>query len=180
MPQARTYSTSPCGSRNSISSLLKTMKILFHSGVTRTVILTKRWAIKIPSIAYGWKFFLYGFLANMQEVDWRGFDSRLCPILLYLPYGFLVVMPRCRPLTDDEFIVEVPEGWIAMETGCELPVEMKTCSFGRLNGRIVAVDYGGCGRDGRTTTQRGIGVKEDSFRKKALEWAKSFPVETNQ
>lgn len=136
------------------------MKILWHGGVTRTVILTKRWAIKLPSVVYGWKFFLYGFLANMQEVSWSGFDDRLCPIIFALPGGSLIVMPRCKPLTDEEYIAEVYTGWDAMcdrDTGevlsGSLPVEMKTCSFGRLNGKIVAVDYGGCGRDGRTTRE---------------------------
>lgn len=136
------------------------MKVLWHGGVTRTVILTKRWALKIPCLVYGWKYFLYGFLANMQEVDWSGSDERLCPVRFALPGGLLVVMPRCTPLTDDEFIAEVSERWARMldkETELplpyhvELPVEIKTCSFGRLNGKIVAVDYGGCGRDGRTT-----------------------------
>ena len=134
------------------------MTILWHGGVTRTVILTKRWAIKLPCLVYGWKYFLYGFLANMQELEWSGFDERLCPIRFALPGGALVVMPRCEPLTDEEFCDSVAEDWNLMcdlSTGeklcAELPVEMKTCSFGRLNGRIVAVDYGGCGRDGRTT-----------------------------
>lgn len=136
------------------------MKILWHGGVTRTVILTKRWAIKLPCLVYGWKFFLYGFLANMQEAAWSGIDERLCPVRIALPGGLLVVMPRCERLTDEEFIAEVIPHWgqqVDSETGLPLPtsvlfpVEMKTCSFGRLNGRIVAVDYGGCGRDGRTT-----------------------------
>lgn len=136
------------------------MKILWHGGVTRTVILTKRWAIKVPCLVYGWKYFLYGFLANMQEHDWSGFDERLCPIRYAAPGGLFVVMPRCQMLTDQEFLDLVHDGWARIvdeETGTELPysrelpVELKTCSFGKLNGRIVAVDYGGCGRDGRTT-----------------------------
>ncbi len=134
------------------------MTILWHGGVTRTVILTKRWAIKIPSLVYGWKFFLYGFLANMQERDWNGFDHRLCPIRWASKYGFAVIMPRCQPLTDEEFCREVGDEWALMcdlstgeQLSAELPVEVKTCSFGRLNGRIVAVDYGGCGRYARTT-----------------------------
>lgn len=127
------------------------MKILWHGGVTRTVVLTKRWVIKLPCLVYGWKYFLYGFLANMQEAVWSGFDEKLCPIRYAAPGGAFVIMPRCEPLTDDEFTAEVPEDWHRLEGGGELPVEIKTCSFGRLSGKIVAVDYGGCGRDGRTT-----------------------------
>lgn len=104
--------------------------------------------------------FLYGFLANMQEVAWSGHDERLCPVRFALPGGSLIVMPRCAALTDEEFLLEVLPEWGQVEdheTGSplpyavDLPVEMKTCSFGRLSGRIVAVDYGGCGREGRTT-----------------------------
>lgn len=136
------------------------MKILWHGGVTRTVVLTRRWAIKLPCLVYGWRMFLYGFLANMQEVAWSGCDERLCPVRFSLPGGALIVMPRCERLTDEEFVSEVLPEWgqvLDGETGAplpyslDLPVEMKSCSFGRLNGRLVAVDYGGCGRDGRTT-----------------------------
>lgn len=127
------------------------MKILWHGGVTRTVVLTKHWAIKLPCVVYGWKYFLYGFLANMQEAEWAGFDERLCPVRFAGRGGCVVVMPRCLPLTDDEYLAEVSENWHKLDNGQELPVEMKTNSFGRLNGQIVAVDFGGCGRAGRTT-----------------------------
>ena len=136
------------------------MTILWHGGVTRLVILTKRWAIKVPTPMYGWKYFLYGLLANMQEREWSGFDSRLCPIRWSSKYGLVVIMPRCIPLTDDEFIEHVHDNWLRMreeETNeplpysIDLPVELKTCSFGWLDNQIVAVDYGGCGRRGRTT-----------------------------
>lgn len=134
------------------------MEILWHGGVTRTVILTKRWAIKLPCLVYGWRYFLYGFLANMQESEWSGFDARLCPVRFAGRGGWMIVMPRCESLTDEEYIAEVALDWARMTDGvtgqllsAELPVEMKTCSFGRLNGKIVAVDYGGCGRDGGTS-----------------------------
>ena len=129
------------------------LTVLWHGGVTRTVVLTKRWAIKLPCLVYGWRYFLYGFLANMQEADWTGFDRRLCPVTYAAPGGMFIIMPRCKEVTDEEFIAEIPSSWAVIDDdpGRELPVEMKSCSFGRLNGRIVAVDYGGCGRDGRTT-----------------------------
>jgi hypothetical protein len=127
------------------------MTILWRGGVTRTVILTKQWAIKLPCLVYGWRYFLYGFLANMQERDWSGLDERLCPVAYAAPGGAFIVMPRCEPLTDEEFIAEVPEDWAKYGEIGELPVEIKICSFGRLGSKVVAVDYGGCGRDGRTT-----------------------------
>jgi len=101
---------------------------------------------------------------------------QLCPVIFSLPGGFLVVMPRARPLTDAEWAAfdyrafvtrgdpyigenfdayagtwrqgdqgqplsplvhgnaDVPEGLV--------PAEYKRDSFGVLEGRIVAVDYG--------------------------------------
>jgi hypothetical protein len=140
------------------------MKILWHGGVTRTVILTKRWAIKLPTLVYGWKYFLYGILANLQEIDWSGSDERLCPVRLASPGGLVIVMPRCQALTDEAYSTEVESIYPRWAAQCDtstgevlsydLPVEMKPSSFGRLNGKVVAVDYGGCGRDGRTTKWR--------------------------
>lgn len=118
------------------------MKVLLHSGVTRIVILTREHAIKIPTVMYGWKMFLYGLLGNMNERLWSG-RKGLCPVLWGSWGGFINVMVRCDALTDDEFSALVPKQW---GKGCALPeVELKTCSFGRLNGKIVAVDYGGFG-----------------------------------
>ena len=128
------------------------MKILWHGGVTRTVILTRRWAIKLPCLVYGWKYFLYGFLANMQEREWSGYDERLCPVRWAAPLGVLIIMPRCEPVIDSGLLDEEIHNWANCGTDKDLlPVELKSDSFGRLNGRLVAVDYGGCGRNGRTT-----------------------------
>ena len=118
------------------------MKVLLHGGVTRIVILTQKYAIKVPTVMYGWKMFLYGLLGNMNERRWSGAKG-LCLVLWGCPGGFLNVMPRCSALTDDEFCALVPKRW---GKGGALPeVELKTCSFGRLAGKIVAVDYGGYG-----------------------------------
>lgn len=118
------------------------MKILLHGGVTRIVVLTSKYAIKLPTVMYGWKMFLYGMLGNMNERTWSG-QKGLCPVLWSVLWGFCNIMPRCEALTDDEFARLVPEHW---GKGCALPeVEIKTCSFGRLQGKIVAIDYGGFG-----------------------------------
>ncbi len=37
------------------------------TGVTRTVFLCGRLAFKLPCMRYGWRLFLQGLLANMQE-----------------------------------------------------------------------------------------------------------------
>lgn len=111
------------------------------NGVTRLVILTKNYAIKIPNFCRGWRMFLHGLICNMHEKMFSDTKwEQLCPIVFAVWGGWLVVMKRARPLTDEE--------WNSFD--CEtfvkepnlIPVETKRCSFGVLNGKIVAVDYG--------------------------------------
>jgi hypothetical protein len=112
-------------------------------GISREVILTRRWALKFPKVRYGWRYFLFGLLANMSEIrmwktcpeEWR---TSLCPINLSIPGGFLVIMPRCAApgkisTMDHQKISK--QGMI--------PIEFKEDSFGRMmDGSLVAVDYG--------------------------------------
>lgn len=116
-------------------------------GCTRFVIVTKRWAIKIPNFKYGWKAVLQGLLANLQERRFyrTGFGvPKICPVLFSDPLGLVVIMPACevldRSLTDDELegFFGVPWG----DTTLNVPVEDKPENFGWYDGRIVAIDYG--------------------------------------
>jgi hypothetical protein len=110
-------------------------------GATRHVILTSRFAWKIPSL-WSWRNFLLGLLANLQERCVSELKiPELAPVLFALPLGFLVVMPRARILTDEEFR-QLDYLAFAERPGSILPVERKRESFGWLNGRIVAIDYG--------------------------------------
>ena len=110
-------------------------------GTTRTVWLIGRWAIKVPSCCK-WRLFLHGLLANLQE---RSFSAtrwaKLCPVLWSTPGGWLLVMRRARPLTRAEWDAFDPEPW-CQEEDYVIPAEHKMDSFGVLDGRIVAVDYG--------------------------------------
>jgi hypothetical protein len=116
------------------------------TGATRFVVLTRRWAIKLPRLV-SWRLFLCGLLANMQEREFsRTGWPELCPVLFSLPGGWLVVMPRAEPLEDGEWalldIMGTREQW-ADRGEYVVPVEMKRDSFGWLPDRgIVAVDYG--------------------------------------
>ncbi len=109
-------------------------------GATRHVLLTDRWAIKVPRVTAGYRSFLHGLLANHQEALFSNMSPSLCPVRLGLPLGLLVVMPRCESLaqgmSDGEY-----EAFVTHEHYV-LPVENKRDSFGVLNGNIVAVDYG--------------------------------------
>jgi len=111
-------------------------------GITRRVVLVGRYAIKVPRVRYGWKLFLCGLLANMQEAQFsKSGWPELCPVVLAIPGGWLSVMLRAEPLTIEE--------WGAFDAGafCNngdriIPAELKNDSFGKLDGRTVAVDYG--------------------------------------
>lgn len=119
-----------------------------RNGATRTVFLTKNYAFKIPGIwkyDYKWASFIKGLLANMQEKQLHTMSPRFCPVLFRLWGGFLIVMPRCQSMTDEEWKLFEYEDFIYDFTGsygAPLPVEYKRCSIKKLNNQIVAVDYG--------------------------------------
>ncbi|MGN6538949.1 MAG: hypothetical protein ACTHKQ_24880 [Mesorhizobium sp.] len=114
-------------------------------GSTRTVVLIGAYAIKIPG-AWRWprryRSLLNGLLANASERDFgkAGWDG-LCPLTFSLPGGWLNVMRRAEPLSRDEWFAFDRDAFIDRGDWI-LPVEDKMDSFGKLNGRIVAVDYG--------------------------------------
>ena len=116
---------------------------LNRNGATREVLLIGPYAIKIPSLRE-WRLFLHGLLANMQEKNISRLTNHVegfCPVLFSLPGGLLVVMPRVRVMTDEEYekfdyesLVDHPD--------YRIPAEDKSDSFGWLNGQVVAIDYG--------------------------------------
>lgn len=113
-----------------------------HKGATRWVFLTKRYAIKIPGLS-SWSQFLTGLLANMQEcVFSKAGWPELCPVIFSIRGGWLVVMPRATPLSYTSWVSFDYESFTTDHPDYDVPVENKRSSFGRLNGRIVAIDYG--------------------------------------
>ena len=113
-----------------------------RQGITREVFLTRRYAIKIPKLKYGWHKFLCGLLANMQERQFAAAGwPQLCPVVFSLPGGWLVVMRRAEMLSDAEWAAFNPEAFCETDD-YHVPAEFKQDSFGKLDGRIVAVDYG--------------------------------------
>lgn len=121
------------------------MKIL-RTGCTRIVIVTKRFAFKLPNFLDGWSMFLRGLLANLEEAGWSKMlwknenSMGLCPVVFSLKGGFLIVMRKARILTWEEFCEFDYETFT--RTKAPIPVEQKADSFGWLDGEIVAVDYG--------------------------------------
>lgn len=107
-------------------------------GATRTVVIAGGLCFKTPSM-HSWQTFLWGLLGNMQErLFWTTKWPELCPVLFSIPGGWLVVMPKVEPLSDDDW-EKVNRNWGNM---VHVPAELKRDSFGVLDGRIVAVDYG--------------------------------------
>lgn len=111
---------------------------MLRAGSSRWVFLTPRWAIKVPR-PMGWRRFLTGLLANMDErTVSRSGAVALCPVVWAVPGGWLIVMPRTRPLTD----VEAGQlDYCGHMEGTGADWEAKASSFGILNGRVVCIDY---------------------------------------
>jgi hypothetical protein len=71
----------------------------------------------------------------------------LCPVLMRLPFGLALVMPRAKPLSQEEADdLEATDGfpdWDYMPGDDEgHPFEWKPSDWGRLSdGRLVALDY---------------------------------------
>lgn len=113
---------------------------IIKTGITRHVILIGTFAIKVPHFEYGWEKFLFGLLGNMQETRFsKTKDSRLCPILFSMPGGFLNIARRAELLDRNITTKEYKK----FKTGdIIIPVEKKSDSFGFLDGKLVAIDYG--------------------------------------
>ena len=110
-------------------------------GVTRKCFLIGRYAIKIPR-TYSWEAFLLGILGNLQERSMSPAYPQLCPVIFSL-FGFINIMPRVTPICySEEALQHIIQKDFTIG-GFRLPVEPKSSSFGYLNGKLVAVDYGG-------------------------------------
>lgn len=124
--------------------------LLVRHGISRTVILTRRHAIKVPSCRGGsiggWRGRLqsiaWGLLANQSEHQWHNFEpwtGKVAPVLRSWLGGFVQVYPRCRPLPVDaagEYAGTAPFPMLDPDPG-----DHKLDNFGLLAGRIVRIDY---------------------------------------
>lgn len=117
--------------------------ILRRNGITRTVLLTRRYAVKVPSFrghceggARGrLAGFARGLLANQSESLWHSYEGwagQVAPVLHSWLGGLVQVYPRCQP---------VPAGWAEFPSLEPEPGDRKPENFGLLNGRVVRIDY---------------------------------------
>jgi hypothetical protein len=113
-----------------------------RTGITRTVILVGRYAIKVPSFrghVHGdmrgrIAGFCQGVIANQAEYLWRDFEAwrgQVAPVLHSWFWGLIQIYPRCQSAPDGAELFELEP----------CPGDLKPENFGLLDGRLVRVDY---------------------------------------
>lgn len=122
------------------------MKII-RTGITRTVLLVGRWAIKVPSLrggVYGRRewvaSFCQGVLSNRSERQWHDFEGwggQVAPVLHSWLGGIVQVYPRCEPLD----VPDTDEGRATLPLLDPDPGDVKVDGYGVLDGRVVRLDY---------------------------------------
>ena len=108
------------------------------NGEYRRVVFIGTLAWKFPR----WKHFGKGMRCNRWEREmwqiWRpiyGWPS-LCPVLFADPIGLLVVMPRAEQPVTRQDVDALPDCYP------DITSETKVEDHGRVNGRVLALDYG--------------------------------------
>lgn len=115
---------------------------VIRTGISRTVILVGRYAVKVPSLRghmHGGASgrlagFAWGVIHNQSERVWHnfeGWDGRVAPVLHSWLAGVVQVYPRCEPAPEDAELFELDPN----------PGDMKRENFGVLDGRLVRLDY---------------------------------------
>ena len=119
------------------------------SGVYRRVVLVGRFAIKVPHFHNC----VSGLRCNRWEREmwqtWRplfGWQN-LCPITFADAFGLVVVLPRATQPVAVEEVDEARGDYYP-----DITAETKPADFGRVGGRVLALDYGL--PDGRAVRQR--------------------------
>jgi len=117
-------------------------------GVTRTVVLTRRYAIKVPSLRGGslggrsprgvMRSIVWGIDANLSEIEWST-SPGVCPVL-WSWCGLVNVYRRCEPVTHEPTEAEYDA------IGLLHDGDRKPENLGWLDGRLVWVDYAGDAR----------------------------------
>lgn len=109
------------------------------TGRNRLVVLIGPYTLKLPSLRCR-RDLLFGLLNNLDEAAYFRDKAvpAACPVLWCAPGGWLLVMPRARPLTVSEF-AKIDHLALA---GDRVGVEHKVDSYGHLRGSVVVLDYG--------------------------------------
>lgn len=117
---------------------------LSRRGITRLVILTKKYAIKFPRFDFGWRLFIEGIRANLNEREFWMIANipgnelhdralpHICPIIWSSPMAWIIVMPRC----ENVGLFGCPTQLVG------LVGDLKSDNCGWYDGRVVMFDYG--------------------------------------
>lgn len=109
-------------------------------GVTRTVILTRRWAIKVPALGGNGRGLLWsltaGIQANLSERQWSTSDN-VVPIVWSLG-GVVNVYRRAMAVA---YVPSEAYPPLTHANGIPLRVDPKLANVGILDGHLVWVDY---------------------------------------
>lgn len=111
---------------------------IVRTGITRTVVLIGRYAVKVPSLRGGstgarMASFCQGVLANQSERQWydyEGWSGCVAPVLHSWLGGVVQVYPRCGS-SGGRYAPDLDPS----------PGDRKADNCGVLNGRLVWVDY---------------------------------------
>jgi hypothetical protein len=109
-----------------------------RDGTTRIVWCVGRIAIKIARHERGVR--CNRFEANYYREASPECRAKLCPVLWCSPWGVVLVMPRAEPIAEDEFYKLYESDGLPFYD-LDSPFEWKPSDWGRLDGRIVALDY---------------------------------------
>lgn len=124
--------------------------MIIRRGISRTVLLTRRYAVKVPSFRGHCtgrfrgrlRGFAVGIIANQDEADWHdfeGWEGQVAPVLHSWIGGLINVYPRCEPLPLDAagaYFGDEPLPTLDPDPG-----DHKPDNYGILGGRIVRIDY---------------------------------------
>lgn len=121
----------------------RTQRIEIRRGICRTVILTRRYAIKVPSTrrynpgrlkGLMWSI-SRGIQGNLSEAEWSGVDG-VCPVLWTFG-GIVNIYPRAELLPFDMD----PEPDYKSIAPLFIPTDSKPENVGILDGKLVWIDY---------------------------------------
>jgi hypothetical protein len=108
----------------------------------RPVIVLGPWALKFARDERGRRCNLYEAKLFRNSSEWH--REMLCPVRWISPTGWLLIMAAAKPLAEMmpvEDYLEMSEIWDARPSEDRCPFEPKASDWGRINGRLVALDY---------------------------------------
>lgn len=132
---------------SSVKDWGSTIDLKVCHGITRTVLLIGRYAIKMPTLRYGLDAWAWGIVSNISEREWQNYEDwqgKVVPVLRSWLGGLIQVYPRCERF--DPSSMQYPQ------FSNFAPGDQKPDNYGVLNGSVVCVDYAVPG-------ERGVAVK---------------------